>query len=209
LNPQLTRSYAQKMTEQAGQPVTTEEAREEIHRVVLEVARQFRSAYTFGSYMAADMENESVVFALEALARYDTSQPLKNFLCVHVKNRLQNLKRKHFFRSSAPCDCCSAFEDPVDPCPKWLSWDRRNRQRMNLAKTPVLDGDEATPVAAAGPEPPDEMASSELLGRIDRGLPQDLRGDFLRMKAGLQLPHDRRDAVRAAVLELVGDDLGG
>jgi hypothetical protein len=78
---------------------------------------------------------------------------------------------------------------------------------MSLAKTPALD-DEVTPVAAAGPEVPDEVASSELLGRIDRGLPPDVRADFLRMRAGLQLPTDRRDAVREAVLAIAAGDLG-
>lgn len=213
MHPTLIRAYAQKLAEERGRPTTPEEAQAEIHQVVIRVARNLAQGSRFGYHTAADMEHEGIVEALEVLARgvYDPARPLENFLHVHLHNRLQNLKRKHFFRSEPPCSCCDTFGSPAAPCPRWVAWQRRNAAKLNLMRpldvTAVADERERN--MATRPCSHDEAATSEALGRLDRELAPDVRADYLRMRAGVSIPKVRRQRVREAILGLLGPELMG
>jgi hypothetical protein len=212
VNQRLLRDYAKKMTERSGSPASCEDAEAEILECILETARNFRRAYRFGYHEEEDMEQQTIVFCLEALEKYDPAQPLENFLVINARNRLLNLRRDKWLRAEAPCSCCDTWGNPETPCSKHLEWVRNNTAKMSMTApldigAIVVAGD-AEPRMAIDSDIPGDAAFGEILARIDACLPTSLRGDYLRMRSGRKLPRDRREAVQAAALELVGDDLG-
>jgi hypothetical protein len=53
----------------------------------------------------------------------------------------------------------------------------------------------------------EDAARNELLSRVDRDIPIDLRADWLRIRAGVRIAKKRRLAVERAVKEILGNDL--
>lgn len=209
MSPNLIRSYAAKLSEERGVPVTPAEAEEAILEVVCRVAKNMSRSSKFGYYTDQDMEQEGVVEALQVLNKdvYDAGRPLENFLHVHLHHRLKNLKRRLFFRSEPPCSCCDAFGSPSDPCPKWLSWRRRNAVKQNLMW--FLDVSAVSDEGEPNMSRPPAGDADEVLAMLDRELPGAVRPDYLRLRAGLSIPQARREKVQDAVLELIPDLLEG
>lgn len=215
----LIRAYALKMTSERGTPVGDAEAEEEIVRVIRRVARSVSRHFRYGYHTEEDMEGQGVVYALEVLGAtrrdgspaYDVARPLENFLHVHIKNRLMNEKRKHFTRAERPCSCCEAFGSPRDPCKRWVDWNARNASKQNLMRpldvSSVRDDGERNMSVAS--RVADDVAAGEVLDLIDRGLPAEIRADYLRMRGGVSVPKGRRQKVREAVLEIIGDSAFG
>lgn len=199
MNKGVLKAYAAKMARGA----TVRDAEAEIVRIVTEQARAVAGKYRFGYHDRADMIQQGVLFVLEAIeeGKYDVSRPLENFSYVHMRNRLLNYKRKHFMRSEKPCDCCDPFDPPINPCERWVGWNERNVAKQNLMMPidvfSVEDEKEKNMRVEYDVEGMIEM--NDAMDKIDRELPVSLRGDYLKMKAGVNISKSRRDAVRDAI----------
>jgi DNA-directed RNA polymerase specialized sigma24 family protein len=66
--------------------------------LILKIASELAGRHTFPNYDREDVEQEAAIFGLEALKRYDGVRPLENFLRVHMRNRLSNLRRDKYYR---------------------------------------------------------------------------------------------------------------
>lgn len=221
INKDLVRAYAARLSAlRGGTKVTRREAEVEIGDAVVRVARGLSRRFAFGYHTREDIEQDCVVFALELLAedppKYDASRPLDNFLHVHVRNQLSNMKRKQYIRSERPCECCDPFDPPESPCRRWHEWHRRNMLKQNIMRPIDMDRVYQRPYGSGEsnlsvPADAEEAAVvGETIARIDAELPVELRGDYLRMRAGENVPKARRQRVREAVAEIiVGGDEGG
>lgn len=165
--------------------------------------------FVFGYFDIEDIKQEARIDALKALAKYDSSRPLENFLYTHVKNRLINLKRDRFHRNDPPCMVCHQKEGPTEHpdgkiCQKYKVWKKRNSTKSNLMKPVDIEKVEE-PIERGATE---QVELNELLQRIDDKLPIELRSAYLQMRAGLPVSKDRRKAVEDCVRSIMGDPDG-
>jgi DNA-directed RNA polymerase specialized sigma24 family protein len=177
------------------------------------LAGQFR----FGYYDIDDMRQQGWVFALEALntGQYDENRPLEKLLYVHIRNRFINLKRNKFHRNEPPCTkCpffrpdlpsqCGAFQARTD-CDKYKSWQKRNSAKQSLMNNAESYDRETYSQGSLDTE----ISSREIFDKIDHELPSNLRSDYLRILDGAQIPDVRRQRVREAIKNILGDYLNG
>lgn len=207
MNPAIIKAYAIKIAANTGKKPDMDEAEADMVRVIRKVARGLAAKHTYGYHSPADIEQDAIVLALEVLSgeAYDPSRPLENFLYVHVKRRLRNNIRKHYYRGEPPCSCCSMVNPPAEPCKKWLDWRKRNISKQNLMRPLDVScvNDEHEPRMATPSSVAEEATVNELLQKIDRLLPINLRADYLRMREHIIIPKVRRQRVRQAILSIM------
>lgn len=167
----------------------------------------------FGYHTADDIRQQGWLLALEALAsgKYDPGRPLANFLYRHVKNRLLNLKRKQQKRAEVPCARCARSDycgSDGAPCRRHTAWEKNNKVKANLMHPVDLDGLAAEQECAARTQSEAAAAAelTEMERALDEGIPVELRSTYLRMRAGLTVPRDKRAAVEAACRSILEDD---
>lgn len=169
---------------------------------LLEAAQAVGHLYTFGYFEREDAEQHAVTDAIEfALPRYDPAKgELVAFLATHMRNRLSNHKRDHYWRNEPPCRRCAdgAFCG-AKPCEPHLKWVRINTAKANLVHPLDIENLENEPALTDRAHFEAEAAETE--ASIDALLPVELRSDYLRLRAGLRLPKSRRLKVLAAVRE--------
>lgn len=207
MRKKLIAAYAAKLSREWGRPASAADAEAEIVRTIRVVARNLAGGnrFVFGYHTREDIEQQVSLFALEALevpGRYDVSRPLGNFLYVHCKNGLHNLKRDTFMRCEPPCGCCDAFGDPPEPCRRWREWAARNSAKqalMSLDPLGPVDTRDDTDVV-------EDAAARELMARIDDELAPELRSDYHRMLDRVHVPKARRLLVRGAIEEILTFD---
>jgi DNA-directed RNA polymerase specialized sigma24 family protein len=202
LQTDLLTKYAHKLSAVEDRPVSLDEARDEIQRVVYSVARQF-AGKSFGSHTADDTIQTCVLYGLEALGegtKYDPARPLDRFLYSHMRNRLSNMMRSQASRQESPCQCCSVREPPAEPCERFRKYLRANAFRKSLAKVVGLKD------AAATLETPEQIALGRELDQYIRlRLDERLLKDYQRMLVD-DYPHGGRlTQVRDAVREILVD----
>lgn len=128
---------------------------EELVQVVSKIAKRLARLYKFGYHEVEDLIQECYIMALGALDKYDSSRPLSNFLAIHLRNRLNNLKRDKFQRITKPCercplaawikdkDICKIYEIKED-CTLYHTWTLRNSAKKNLMQPTFIEGHEPT-----------------------------------------------------------------
>jgi DNA-directed RNA polymerase specialized sigma24 family protein len=85
---------------------------EQVIQIIQEVSKRLSHSFTFDIFAAEDIEQECFPLALKALEKYDGRTELRNFLSVHLRNRLHNLRRdwmsmsqeKHRLLRAAPLE---------------------------------------------------------------------------------------------------------
>jgi hypothetical protein len=178
--------------------MTEAEVTEEVTRVVDTVSPTF----VFGYLALEDVKQIAWQFAIELLNKrtYDPGKPLANYLYVHVKRRLLNMRRDLLRRSDPPCRECHNGGSCRGGgwCERYEAWVSRNNAKANLMEP--LGFDRAPEQGGGG----DEAEVREALLRIDEELPAALRADYLKMRAGVAVPKARREAVLEAVRGIVG-----
>lgn len=124
---------------------------EELVAVVEKVARRLARIYQFSYYEVDDLIQHCYVEALEVLDKYDGERPLANFLAIHLRNRLHNLKRNKHARITTPCercplaawnkanDSCKIYDFKED-CHLYYKWVVTNTDKKNISQ-PVNMGD--------------------------------------------------------------------
>lgn len=211
MNQQVVKSYAARMAAERGvRRVSLYKAEEEMVRVIQDVARRLAPSFVFGYHTRQDIEQQGLLFALEAIddrdketgePLYDAARPLANFIHIHIRNRLSNYKRDNYIRMEPPCSCCDPFSPPPAPCRKWQDWHDRNFTKQNLMRPLDVSSisDEGERGMALASEVEDEACGNELETLIDNNLPVDLRADYQRMRSQVMIPKARRQRVREAV----------
>lgn len=178
---------------------------ESVTAALLEAARAVAHLYTFGYHEVEDAQQEAIADAIEsALPKYRAERgELVAFLARHMRFRLSNYKRNHYWRNEPPCRGCADGRLDVHgdgrPCAKHLAWIRLNTAKANLVHPLDIENLENEPSLRDVAH--EEAERDEAEGLIDALLPAELRADYLRLRAGVRLPKGRRNKVLAAVRE--------
>lgn len=160
--------------------------------------------FAFPGYPKEDLGQEAYIWALEALPRFDPTRPLDNFLYAHLKRRLINFRRDRYRRADPPCLACHEGHqhEPTRLCKIHERWVKRNNAKAALNKN-------ATPPQAALETPSNDstfndVAIRDAVALIDKHLDEELRGSWLRMRAGCAVPRVRRMRVEEAIRRILG-----
>lgn len=178
------------------------------------VASTLAHKFKFGYYGVEDIKQEGVVFALQALEKYDEIRPLENFLYSHIRNRLMNLKRDKLRRSDSPCSLChnsieGATAHPNGGfCTKYAAWRRRNLSKQNIMTPKDISNisDEKELNTRIESSVVNNAETAEILELIDRRLPVELRSTYLQMRDSVSVPKTRRLEVERAILDILNDN---
>ena len=157
----------------------------EVVHAITKVAKKLAPKFVFASFEIEDIEQEAFLMGVEGLERYDSTKPLENFMYAHINNRLKNFKRDNYYR-----------------------FDHGNAQKIQDRKKNLL---EPMDIAALYSVSTDDATVhnahlSEMLDLIDRKLPADLRGDYLKLRSNSFLPKGRKATVIQAIENIVNEE---
>ena len=188
---------------------------DEVTAIISKIAKRLAPKFKFGYYEVNDIEQEAFILGIEGLKDYDEVRPLENFLWVHIRNRLKNLKRNEFERHDKPClrcrvdaydkiQGCSQYEDPM-ACKPYKKWHCRNQTKKNLMAPIGFDNvrDEQEERMKIYHQVDDIIANRELQDIIDDKLPIYLRADYLRLLSDVHISKPRRVKVQEAIREIL------
>ena len=158
---------------------------QEVISTITKVARKLAPKYVFASYEVEDIEQEAFLMGVEGLKRYDTSKPLENFMYTHINNRLKNFKRDNYYR-----------------------FDYGNAQKIQDRKKSILEPVDISALycVSIDDETVDNAHLSEMLDLIDRTLPADLRGDYLKLRTNSPLPKGRKAIIIQAIEDIINGE---
>lgn len=165
--------------------------------IVDAIAVRLAHKFKFGYYTIEDIRQECFIEAIDGLTRYDNRRPLSNFLWIHIKNRLCNLKRKKYIRREKPCDnCplkaylpdidgCSAYDNKLD-CDLYNSWFSNNSNKQNIMNPVDISciNDESENNMRSSSDILTNIASKEIIDLIDKNISISMRKHWLQRKAG-------------------------
>jgi hypothetical protein len=134
---------------------------EQVVSTIISVSDRLANKYTFPNYEKDDIAQEAFIIGMEAMNRYDGVRPLENFLSIHIKNRLKNFKRDHYYRP-----------------------DEGKAQEIQKGKKKLLDASNIDNIKylVINSECSASLEERELCDHIDNSLPANMRSDFLRFK---------------------------
>jgi DNA-directed RNA polymerase specialized sigma24 family protein len=153
-------------------------------KMIQQIAKRLANKYVFGYFDVADIEQEAIIFGLEAYDRWDETRPLENFISVHMSNRLKNFKRDNYFRLGLE-----------ESSPK--------RQKSNETKRNLMKPAAIHPFSLFTEESIDNQDSIDFLMSQ---MPPLIKNDFLRMSNGVTITKGRKQAVIDSVKEILGED---
>jgi len=172
---------------------------EQVMEVITLIISQISGKFKFGVYGIEDIRQEAFLLAIEALEKYDGERKLENFLRVHIRNRLNNLKRNKHARYEPPCKSCpffnralpngcSAYDEKTD-CDLWAKWLLKFQKRERFVN-PIDIG--LVSLEGGDNQVYEKTWRVELIELIRLELPAELAGDFLRFLDGVKLNKARR-----------------
>jgi DNA-directed RNA polymerase specialized sigma24 family protein len=156
-----------------------------INHIINHVANYLCGRFTFGYYGRDDIYQEIWLIALKAIQdeSYNGEIPLENYLIIHVKNRLINLKRNKYSRKT--------------------SKEESRKSLMNAA--PDYEDFDSAATTEFSPKGISLLEHSELSNLIDEHLPSALRQDYLRLRDGYTLPEHRKQKIRETISAILED----
>lgn len=151
------------------------------------------SKYKFGYYDVDDMRQEAFIIGWLVLPKFNGSAPLENFLSVHIRRRLLNFHRDHYYRSDIKDDMSKRSKN--------------NITKKNLIDTISIDNvqDENEDNMFYYIEFIDDIECEEVLKLIDINLDINLRTDYLRMRDGITIIKAKKDRIYEAINEILGE----
>jgi len=187
----------------------------EVVEIIDVIGNKLASKFRFGYHETDDIKQQIFIFALKGLEKYDNVRPLENFLYIHVKNRLCNLKRDKFERLDKPCLTCPAYDlalpsqcavyNNKENCELYDGWFRRNGAKKNLMNavniTTVSDKMEESmrmPDKAF-----DDVVRAEIWRVVDAELPVDMRHDFKKFTGGISISKGSRTKLIEKIVEIL------
>lgn len=180
----------------------------ELIAILYEVARRVAPKFTFGYFKLEDIIQEAVIMGVEALPRYDEARPIRNFLYIHMRNRLDNLMRNKFFRDECPCNLCRNCIDGqtrhtdgyfCDKFKKWLELNCTKASLMSPLGLLRLNANEERHVESERCP----LTHKEIISILTDNFPVALRSDFLKLQDGLEIAEDRRELVAEETLKIL------
>jgi DNA-directed RNA polymerase specialized sigma24 family protein len=193
---------------------------EQVLAVIDKVCSRIAHKFVFGYYTVEDIKQEAFAMAWDGLTRYDAKQPLENFLSIHVKNRLCNLKRNKFERPDKPClKCplkafnknlpseCSLFNNKTE-CDLYRAWSNRNTPKRNLVNTLDLDhvDDENESGMSRSDDLVNDIERDRILAVIDEKLPMNMRSDYLKQLAGIKISRVAKSQLDAELAKIIQEN---
>lgn len=144
---------------------------EQVIAIIYKISSRLASKFTFPNVDEDDIQQEAFIIAMDAMDRYDEGRPLENFLSIHIKNRLMNFKRDHYYRP-----------------------DEGKAEKIQQGKKKLLDAQPVDNITNSllDTEASNSLDSRELLEYIDRNLPSNMRGDYLRFRNDQSLTKTKR-----------------
>lgn len=161
---------------------------DEVIRIIQGISKKFGQKYAFAYYTSEDIEQECFIIACEGLERYNGSKPLENFLSVHIRNRLFNLKRKKLKRSEKETN----------------KFDRIKRLIVEPIDIDEIDDEKETRMRNRC-EILDKMTYKEMMSKIDSELEVELRLGFLQLLEGKSVNKFQREKIIGRVKEILGE----
>jgi DNA-directed RNA polymerase specialized sigma24 family protein len=160
----------------------------EVVAIIQKISKKFGQKYAFAYYAPEDIEQECFIIACEGLNRYNGSKPLENFLSVHIRNRLFNLKRKKLKRSEKETN----------------KFDRIKRLIVEPIDIYQIDDEKETNMRHRC-ENFNNMSYNEMMTKIDNELEVDLRLGFLRLLEGKSVSKFQREKIVDRVKEILSE----
>ena len=192
---------------------------EQLIQIVKKVTKNLVHKIQFSYFTPEDLQQEAFIEGLKGLKSWDGKRPLENFLAVHIKNRLLNLKRRNFSRHEPPCQkcpfsCpkskvfiseCELFTDKND-CEKWAGWIERNKVKENIAKPSNIHilSDEEEGAIQCNDDLDNYVDGAILRERIEDELPIEFRADFLRLLSGATVQKHKLAKLKDKIREILG-----
>jgi len=179
---------------------TVEEIIEIIDKIVIVLGKGF----SFGYFDIDDIKQEARIFGLEAMARYDESRPLENFLYSHIKNRLINFKRDKFHRSDPPCKICheQGHHGDGEYCNKYKAWKKRNSSKQNLMRPYDISNVSDSSIEKES-SIFNDAATREMLEIIDERLPVELRQAYLQLRSGVSISKTKKKQLEIHIKDIL------
>lgn len=176
--------------------------------IVNDIADKLCNKFKFGYFGADDIRQECFIQAIDGLERYDNSRPLANFLWIHIKNRLCNLKRDKYFRLEKPCakcplgayvakkDLCRAYAQKED-CEWYRAWVAKNQTKQNIMNPICInyagDSSESRESLIS------HVATKEIIDVIDANISISSRKYWLQKKAGMFISKKQEELLIAEI----------
>lgn len=161
--------------------------------IIDSISRYMSEKYAFAYYTPEDIYQECFILALEAMPRYDGKRPLENFLRVHLRNRLLDLRRDKFYRYESTT---KDFRKKLVVQPMDIN-DIREEDESNLVVNPQILR---------------QLSKQEIMGILDRELEVEYRLDYLRILQGVKIDSIKKNKLVNRILEILveyGHDLEG
>lgn len=158
--------------------MTEQQLIETINRVSESLCKQFKFTY----YDVDDLKQECFIFAASCLDKYDHSKPFDNFLYIHIRNRLINLKRDKYCRTITVDSPRKLVQMPIDI------------SKINDEEESSLSIEDTTV---------EEVITNEQIEKINTELEAEYRLDFLKMLAGVKVKTDRKEEIRKRIIEIL------
>jgi DNA-directed RNA polymerase specialized sigma24 family protein len=178
---------------------------DEVLAIINNVANRLASRFKFGYHSIEDMKQQARLFAVRSMEKYDESRPLENFLWTCVHNLLFNYKRDNYLRHKSPCHKCDKQETCKEDCKILIEWEARNTSRQNLMFPVTMENVDGEGEDNMGTTYDLEaiVDNAELMKKIDRELPVELRHDFVRLKLSLRLAKNKRDILFSCIKDIL------
>lgn len=186
---------------------------EQLIEIVDRIIKRLSNSFSFGYHSPQDIAQECWLLVIDGLERYDGKRPLENFLYIHIRNRLKNLKRDKYSRNDIPCkgcefyrpketldDKCANFERRMD-CKEFATWKTRNHLKRELCSS-NFNVDTYDNVDAQT-EITQETEIKELRALIDKHLDINLRADYLKMLAGVTIPKAKKEIIENEIRTII------
>jgi RNA polymerase sigma factor (sigma-70 family) len=172
---------------------------EQILEIFQKISKKISHKYKFAHYTAEDLQQECFIFLLEAIEKYDEERPLENFLYVHLSNRMYDFKRDNYTRI-INCDCRGVCEKCEK---KKITQNKRKNIASPIDIYTVKDEDENRMKFYF--DPLTELEVNEVKDRIERGIPLELREDYLKYLNGVKLTTQRKRKVEDKIREILDE----
>lgn len=137
------------------------------------VAERLAPKFIFAYWNLEDITQEAILMGMDALSRWDGNRPLENFIHIHIRNRLNTLRRDKYYRAEPG--------KAVGP----------QEAKKSLLNCKDID---------TCPQPMKEVEiysfNEEMIEILERELPAKYRGDYLRaVGEGKLSPKKKSDLV--------------
>jgi DNA-directed RNA polymerase specialized sigma24 family protein len=182
---------------------------EQVIKLIYTITSHLSVKFRFGYLSQDDIQQECFILAIDGLERYDETMPLENFLRVHIKNRLCNLKRK-YQRRELQCVCKTCSDKTLDVnskmvCIKYKQWYDRNLSKKNIMLPIGIDevSDEHEKGMRTSVDLDNKIYQNDIFQKIDNLLPVDMRADYIKIKNGIKVSKSRYDKIVAKIQELL------